>query len=153
MNINPIKAIYRFNKEAGLLDVPYSHAKEAAYPIEEMLETFPPLDVLATKVNAVDSSPKQVSRSIITLADSAPYEPTEVDLLDKHIDAIVFSFGSIFKLGLTPQEAMNALQIVMEANLQKLKNPSLDSEGKLSKPDNFYGPEERLQKLLDKRGS
>jgi len=41
----------------------------------------------------------------------------------------------------------------MEANLQKLKNPSLDSEGKLSKPDNFYGPEERLQKLLDKRGS
>ena len=33
---NPIKMIYKFNKEAGLLDIPYSDEKECAYPMEEV---------------------------------------------------------------------------------------------------------------------
>jgi len=159
MNINPIKQIYRFNKEAGLLNKGYDDRRESAYPIEEMLETFVDSegklseleDDLPSELNDVLTTltPKQASRMIMgTIAQ--PNKPTEVDILDKHLDSIIFNFGSIFKLGLTPQQAMRALELVMNANMTKLK-AGQDSEGKQMKPSNFVGPEEKLQHLLNER--
>jgi uncharacterized Rmd1/YagE family protein len=153
VNISPIKQIYKFNKEAGLLDKPYSDEKECAYPIEEALEGFGTrfLTDLAYRLDIGETtSPKLISRAIVT--EGPDKALSDVDRLDKHLDIIVFSFGSIFKLGLSPQEAMNALGIVMTANLTKL-SVGTDSEGKQMKPTDFIGPEEQLQKLLDRRSS
>ena len=37
---NPIKSIYKFNKEAGLLEAGYNHLREPAFLIEEAIESF-----------------------------------------------------------------------------------------------------------------
>ena len=154
MNINPIKAIHRFNKEAGLLELGYDDVRECAYPIEEMLEGFD-LEALSVELGSkCVATPKEISRELVNLANAKADAPTvsDVDRFDKHLDAIVFCFGSLFKLGLSPQQAMQGLSVVMEANMQKL-NAGQDSEGKQMKPDNFVSPEAKLQKILDKRTS
>jgi len=159
MNINPIKQIYRFNKEAGLLGKGYDDRRESAYPIEEMLETFVDSEGKLSELESDTPSelndaltsltPKEASR-LITASLAQPNKPSEVELLDKHIDSIVFNFGSIFKLGLTSQQAMRALEVVMNANMKKLKMGQ-DSEGKQMKPTDFVGPEEQLQRIFDER--
>ena len=148
MNINAIKQIYNFNKEAGFLDIPYNHKREAAYPIEESLETFEHLNILAEHTGSGSKSPKDISRAIISLADNGGATPADVDLLDKHLDTIVFAFGSIFKLGLNPQQAMRGLHHVMNANMSKL-SVGHDAEGKQQKPTDFVSPEAQLQLILD----
>lgn len=152
---NPNKLIYRFNKEAGLLEQGYSSKRECTFSIEEMLEGFN-LGALAVRLDPtlmLESSPREVSKAVIELATegSEHYDQLEpVDILDKHLDAIVYNFGSIYKLGLTPQEANKALFIVALANTQKLKNKTVDSEGKLGKDRaTFVGPEKDLQKIID----
>ena len=37
---NPFKSIYKFNKEAGLLEAGYNHLREPAFLIEEAIESF-----------------------------------------------------------------------------------------------------------------
>lgn len=142
MSLNPVKMIYDFNRKAGLLEKGYSDERECAYPIEEALEGFPLI-----------ANPKMYSRQIIADAVTADLDISDVDRLDKHLDIIVFSFGSIFKLGLTPQQALHALEVVMHANMQKL-SVGTDSHGKQMKPKDWeqYAPEKYLQKILDQRG-
>jgi len=147
MNFNPIKQIYKFNQEAGLLEKGYSDERECAYPIEEALEGFNTTELLAQLSMERGASPKDISRRIIDLTINGE-DIQNVDRLDKHLDAIVFAFGSIFKLGLSPQEAMKALSIVADANIQKL-TVGVDSEGKQMKPEGFIPPETQLQKILD----
>lgn len=147
MSLNPVKLIYQFNQKAGLLDAGYSDERECAFPIEEALEGFN-IFPLAERFGC-DPTPKVMSRAFMSEVDG---ELSDVDRLDKHLDIIVFSFGSIFKLGLTPQQALLALEIVMQANMQKL-SAGTDSHGKQQKPTDFVGPEARLQELLDKRTS
>jgi predicted HAD superfamily Cof-like phosphohydrolase len=151
--LNVIKKIYKFNQEAGLLEQGYSDERESAFPIEEMLEGFDDLEYLSSILEMKSVSPKDISRCIIDFAtnDVGTSNIADVDRLDKHLDAIVFCFGSIFKLGLTPQEAIKALGIVMDANMQKLKNKKIDSVGKVCKDENFIGPETALQAILDER--
>lgn len=152
--LNAIKQIYKFNQDCkdseglSLLDKGYNDIKECAYSIEEMLEGYN-LDILATLLLEKDTSPKAISRKIMWHTNGIK-NMKDVDRLDKHLDAIIYNFGSIFKLGLTPQEALKALSIVCEANMQKL-NAGQDEHGKQKKPDNFIPPEQKLQKLLDKR--
>ena len=147
MNLNAIKQIYKFNQEAGLLDKGYSDERECAFPIEEALEGFEDLRQLSEDISGdYDLNAKEISRKIMTRV--ALSSNLDVDRLDKHLDIIVFSFGSIFKLGLTPQEAMKALGIVMDANMQKL-SAGTDEQGKQKKPKDFVGPEEKLQKIID----
>lgn len=151
MTLNFVKSIFTFNQKANLLQQGYVDTREAAYPIEEMLEGFD----MTPLGNLFDCQydPKHVSRAIIAACMEGDEEIklSDVDRLDKHVDAIVFNFGSIFKLGLTPQQAVRAIEIVMQANAQKL-NSGVDTEGKQLKPTDFVGPEEALQKLLDSRG-
>lgn len=147
MNFNPIKQIYKFNQEAGLLAKGYDDGKECAFPIEEALEGFNTTELICQLQMEATASPKDISRKIIDLTiNDETLE--DVDRLDKHLDTIVFALGSIYKLGLNPQEAMKALSIVADANMQKL-TVGTDSEGKQMKPEGFIPPEEKLQKLLD----
>jgi predicted HAD superfamily Cof-like phosphohydrolase len=147
--ISPIKAIYKFNQEAGLLNG-YNDKRECAFPIEEALEGFDLASLAEVISPEVENTPKGISRSIINIATNDSEPLSDVDRLDKHLDIIVFSFGSIFKLGLSPQQAMEALGVVMTANMQKLK-AGKDEYGKQKKPEGFVGPEIELQKILDKR--
>lgn len=170
---NPIKQIYKFNKEAGLLESGYNHLREPAFLIEEALEGFENLDSLAfalgmDKVYDSDAKevnhPKEVSRWIVSLAQTgeANYKevaeientPSDLELFDKHIDAFVYTVGSMAKLGLSPQQIEAGISAVMHSNFKKI-GCKKDSEGKQLKPDNWDEIEKeqiaKLQAILNKR--
>lgn len=152
---NPIKLVYKFNQQAGLLNKGYDDFLESSFQIEEALEGFMHLPTLANVLEVDATSPKlprELSRKIISLAQNSQsqHDISDVDRLDKACDAIVFALGSIFKLGLTPAQATQALNVVMKANMAKLSMPK-DEHGKLMKPVDFVGPEAELQAILDKR--
>jgi hypothetical protein len=159
-----INRIYDFNKDNNLIEKGYSDFLESSFQIEEALEGFELESILPILENShpnYSQSPhygvataKDVSRAIVNHC----LEPVngkivspikDVDRLDKACDAIVFAVGSMAKLGLTPTEIHQALNIVMDANDAKTGCPK-DAAGKLMKPDNFPNPEPRLQALLDK---
>ena len=159
--LNPIKEIYKFNKDAGLLEKPYDDFLESSFQVEEALEGFilPSEKLLDEHGNVIidatvtDKREKHISRDIISWASgcgTVSNPISDVDRLDKACDAVVYAIGSMAKLGLNPQDITKALNIVMDCNNTKLKQPK-DEHGKLMKPENFIGPEPRLQLLLDKR--
>lgn len=158
--MNFVQQIYDFNKQAGLLDRGYDDFLEASFQIEEALEGFNSLEYLGKLLTkdemSIESNPKELSRMIVNAAldrELSGYEDiTDVDRLDKAIDAIVFAIGSIAKLGLSPAQITRAIDVVTEANLQKLSMPK-DEHGKLMKPKGFVGPEAQLQSILDERVS
>lgn len=153
-----VQRIYDFNKDNGLIDKGYSDFLESSFQIEEALEGFGDLPYLQCRLHSDGDyheelcNPKELSRQIVRLAemDSKPTNMSDVDRLDKACDAVVFAIGSMAKLGLSPAQIHQALNIVMDANQAKL-NAKCDSEGKLGKPENFVGPEGELQKILDER--
>ena len=147
MTVDHIDAIYQFNEQAGLLEQGYNDFSESAYQIEEALEGYE----IEYGFTVDLDTPKEMSRTIVRA--QGPFIGTDVDRLDKAIDAIVFAVGSIAKLGLTPPQIREAIEIVTTANLQKLSNIKIDSNGKLLKDSNFIGPEAKLQKLLDRRNA
>ena len=146
MTVDHIDAIYQFNAQAGLLEQGYNDFSESAYQIEEALEGYE----IAHGFTVHLDTPKEMSRTIVRA--QGPFVGTDVDRLDKAIDAIVFAVGSIAKLGLTPPQIREAIEIVTTANLQKLSMPK-DEFGKLTKPADFVGPETKLQELLDRRNA
>ncbi len=146
MTVDHIDAIYQFNAQAGLLEQGYNDFSESAYQIEEALEGYE----IAHGFTVHLDTPKEMSRTIVRA--QGPFIGTDVDRLDKAIDAIVFAVGSIAKLGLTPPQIREAIEIVTTANLQKLSMPK-DEFGKLTKPADFIGPETKLQELLDRRNA
>ena len=146
--------IYEFNQLANLLDQPLDDYREASFLIEESLDGFD-LQKLAHFLHSDDQRPKTVARSIVTYCRESqsgmyPTQLTDVERLDKAVDAAVFAFGYMFKLGLTPEQASRAVSAVMQANRQKLTMPR-DAFGKLMKPDSFEGPEPKLQRILEER--
>ena len=152
-----VQQIYDFNKQAGLLEKGYDDFLESSFQIEEALEGFGDLPYLQVRLHSEGEhyeelcNPKEISRQIVRLAemDSKPTNIPDVDRLDKACDAIVFAIGSMAKLGLTTAQIIEAMNIVTEANLQKLSNIKIDSSGKLLKDSSFIGPETKLQALLD----
>ena len=148
MTVDHIDAIYQFNEQAGLLEQGYNDFSESAYQIEEALEGYE----IAQGFTVHLDTPKEMSRTIVRA--QGPFVGTDVDRLDKAIDAIVFAVGSIAKLGLTPPQIREAIEIVTTANLQKLSMPK-DEFGKLTKPANWeqYAPEKELQLILDRRNA
>ena len=157
--LNLAQDIYKVNKDVwGNPRFSYDDTQECAYPIEEALEGFPNLDNLASKLMIDSNDPKELSREIIKLAsggssisnieaDTVSIE--DVDRLDKHIDILVYTIGSIYKLGVTVEQLVDSLQIVVDANSQKTGEK--DSQNKVIKNSRFVPPEDRLQKILDKR--
>lgn len=136
---NIVKAIHKWQVDAGLADRPYDDFLESSFQIEEALEGF---DSVLGNTSAKDYSRDLLSEATDILSD--------VDRFDKAIDAIVFAIGSMAKLRLTPQQIQRGILAVNRANMQKLKMP-VDEHGKLIKPKDFVGPEVELQKILDER--
>ena len=146
--MNFVDQIHEFNSQAGLLDKPYNDFLESSFQIEEALEGFPFIGAKVSMEVSNEHSAKDISREFLNQLGTCHLN--DVDRLDKACDAIVFAFGSIFKLGLNPEQAARAVSIVMSTNLAKLSMPK-DEFGKLTKPADFVGPEAQLQELLDER--
>ena len=143
-----VQRIYEFNRDAHLLSQPIDDYREASFLIEEALEGFNTHE-LALAVEAPSNSPKDIARAIVALckaSDTTTLSP--VDRLDKACDSNVFSFGYMLKQGLSVDQCHEAMNAVMDANLQKLTMPR-DSFGKLEKPASFIGPEVTLQRIID----
>lgn len=163
---NPIKQIYKFNKEAGLLEAGYNHLREPAYLIEEAIESFNTPEYLYNLLTGnaetfmkdiKNESPKELSRAIIRAVyskDLSGSEISDLELFDKHIDAFIYTVGSMAKLGLSPQQIEAGIHAVMHSNFKKIGSKK-DSEGKQLKPDNWLEIEAeqnaKLQAILDKR--
>lgn len=144
---DPIKRIVQFNHDAGLISRGYDDLLESSFLIEEALEGFEHPEFVDPET--ISDTPKQVSRDIIYSAGD--FVGTDVDRLDKACDAVVFAIGSMAKLRLSPNQIVQALNIVMDANMAKI-GCEKDSQGKLSKPDNFINPEPLLEEILNQRG-
>lgn len=142
-----IQRIYDFNTDAGLLDKPYNDRLEASFQIEEALEGFDITKLSLRLGGTILTTPKTLARELVAECVGTV---SEVDALDKAIDAVVFAIGGVAKLGLTPTQCSEAINIVMDANLAKLNCPK-DSHGKLTKPLDFQNPEPLLQEILDAR--
>ena len=150
--LNPIKRIVQFNQDAGLLGKGYDDFLESSFLIEEALEGLGDTMFFAPKLGLEpESSCKEISRAIVKDCIAEGESVSDVDRLDKACDAVVYAIGSMAKLGLSAQDITQALNIVMDKNLEKLKNKKYDAEGKLLKDPSFVGPEAQLQLLLDKR--
>lgn len=151
---NPFKSIYKFNKEAGLLEKGYSDFLEPSFLIEEALEDLPNLINLAKILKIETVNPKDIARHIVGLAGGIDAELTDLQRFDKHIDAIVYAVGGAYKLGLTPQQLEAGIAAVMHSNMKKI-GAGVDSTGKALKPDNWDEIEaeqvRKLQAILDKR--
>ena len=158
---NTVKAVCQFNDKAGLSNRPFEDKLEASFLIEEALEDFDRLDVLAALlskntlgVEVKSSSPKDIARHIVGLAGGVDAELTDLQRFDKHIDAIVYAVGGAYKLGLTPQQLEAGIAAVMHSNMKKI-GAGKDEHGKALKPDNWNEIEaeqvKKLQAILDKR--
>lgn len=160
-----IDEIYDFNLKAGLLDQSYNDFLESSFQIEEALEGFDSsrlrrlYSLLTSLTKPVelpeefDVTPRDVSIEVVTRVNKSTTGDnniSDVDRLDKAIDALVFAVGSMAKLKLTPEQITRAISVVTQANLQKLSMPK-DEFGKLQKPADFVGPETQLQSILDER--
>ena len=151
---NPFKSIYKFNKEAGLLEKGYSDFLEPSFLIEEALEDLPELGNLVNELGLIETKPKNIARHIVGLAGGMDAELTDLQRFDKHIDAIVYAVGGAYKLGLTPQQLEAGIAAVMYSNMKKI-GAGKDEHGKALKPDNWVEIEaeqnRKLQSILDKR--
>lgn len=156
---NTVKAVCQFNDKAGLSQRDFNDKLEASFLIEESLEGFDRLDILAEilskntlGVKVLSSSPKDISRAITAIAMSDNCVVSDRDRFDKHIDAYVYTTGAMRKLKLTPQQIEAGILFVNQANLKKLGAPK-DEHGKLTKPEGWeqFAPEAKLQAILDKR--
>lgn len=160
---NFVQEIYDFNQQAGLLEKGYNDFLESSFQIEEALEGFDSIRLTKLHRKIADpmlnfpedyiSTAKTVSREIlahVSKNNTGNNNISDVERLDKAIDAIVFAIGSIAKLGLNVEQIYRAIGAVTEANLQKLTMPK-DEHGKLTKPADFVGPEVKLQTILDER--
>jgi len=125
----------------------YKDEVECAFPIEEALEGFSGLKELARTIGTSEIDPKYISRLIVSLANNED-ELSTVDRIDKHIDILYYTIGSLHKIGLSPKDINKALDIVHQANSQK--SGKKDSSGKVIKLSNFMEPEKELQKIADK---
>lgn len=72
-----------------------------------------------------------------------------VDQVDALMDLLYFSYGTLVELGVSPTAPFQA---VHDANMSKLGadgRPIFSCTGKVAKPKDWIGPEERIQKILD----
>jgi hypothetical protein len=128
-----VEGICELNNKWGNTHGTHDAKLGASLLIEEALEGI-------CVVNA-----KEVSRNIVSKYYLADPEP--VDSFDSACDAIYISIGNLHKMGLTPHQIADGLAAVHKCNLAK--SGTQDSHGKITKPTDFVGPEDKLQSIID----
>ncbi len=162
-----IESICAINDKWGNPHGSYTDKLESSMQIEEAIEGFGDfvgVDDVVTNVATFSnllqagelSSRKLMSRALFDIptvinmpTGPVQTEALDVDRFDKALDSIYIAIGSLHKLGLTPANIVDGLQVVHTANLQKLG--AKDSAGKVTKSATFQPPESQLQLILDSR--
>jgi len=108
--------------------------KGAALLIEEALELIG------------GANPRSTAREIVAQTVTDPV--SQVDEFDALLDTIYIAVGELHKLGATPEAMVDGLQVVHNKNLEK--SGTKDSEGKVTKPANFVGPDAELELIINK---
>jgi predicted HAD superfamily Cof-like phosphohydrolase len=72
-----------------------------------------------------------------------------VAMFDALLDLDFVRVGTLGKMGIGPSTQVAGYEAVLQAN--ESKSSVKNAAGKITKPDNFVGPEPRLQELLDSR--
>jgi predicted HAD superfamily Cof-like phosphohydrolase len=76
-----------------------------------------------------------------------------VDQVDALVDAIVFSAGGLYRLGLSVEQAEACVTAVMDANFEKKAGQKegrvFDGVVDAVKPAGWIGPEARIRAILD----
>jgi len=90
-------------------------------------------------------NPRETSRQLVESYDELT-DISRVDQFDALLDTLYITIGELHKLGATPEDITDGLQIVHNANVAK--SGSKDANGKVTKPEGFVGPEEALSKLV-----
>lgn len=80
---------------------------------------------------------------------TAVLENDDVKIFDALMDLEFVLRGTASKFGLTAEMQIAGYDAVISAN--ETKSASKNALGKITKPDNFVGPEAELQKILDSR--
>jgi len=75
---------------------------------------------------------------------------TDTDRFDALLDLKFVINGTLGKMGLTSDDAVTGYELVLQANNKK--TASKDMNGKLTKPEDFEGPEMGLMKILAMKG-
>ena len=139
-----IEQIHGWNKKAGLLTAE-DRELESTMLLEEVLEG---LGI---------PNPRETSRTLISQWKAIYPDRTYIDdtaWLDHLCDIEFILHGSKAKLGLTPEQDIESLSIVANANDKKLDNGVIkDDTGKVTKDKNFKGPEGALESLLQRRAN
>lgn len=73
---------------------------------------------------------------------------TNVDRFDALLDLKFVLLGSLGKMNLSTQDIVDGYEAVITAN--ETKSSTKNSDGKITKPKDFQGPEPKLQEILDK---
>jgi len=159
---NLIQGIYDFNSKAGLLEGDMDAFKELAYVLEESFEGYEEAyntqDQDGNRFKPGDKEYPKARQLGLSLANSIRDSftrtglplPSEVQEVDKSVDAVVFHIGKLAKMGLSPAQIEEIFSVVSGCNMAKLSGPK-DGLGKQLKPDGWTGPEDALQGILDKR--
>ena len=135
----------------------YSASNAAALVIEEALEKLPLSDKLANQLDC-GNTPKLLARTIVQLTTgdntdgTTNEEVAPVAAFDSSLDAIYIEIGNMHMQGITPEQMVDGLQVVHDANL--MKGGTKDSQNKVIKPDQWeelFAPEPKLQAILDER--
>jgi predicted HAD superfamily Cof-like phosphohydrolase len=137
---NLVEDIYTLNrKQWDNQPGTYNPELAASLLIEEALELLN------------DISPKDNAREIVAVSKmrSGADSVAPVNSFDGLLDSLYITIGELNKLGVTPHQLVDGLQIVHNANKQK--SGTKDSNGKVIKPsdESFVPPEEALQRILD----
>lgn len=74
---------------------------------------------------------------------------SNVDIFDALLDLKFVLIGSLGKMGLSYKDVINGYEFVLQKN--ETKSKTKDSNGKITKPIGFVGPEEDLQKILESK--
>lgn len=74
---------------------------------------------------------------------------SNVDIFDALLDLKFVLIGSLGKMGLSYKDVINGYEFVLQKN--ETKSKTKDSNGKITKPIGFVGPEKDLQKILESR--
>lgn len=139
MNLNHIKGIHKWNKDAGLSKT-FNKPKEIAMLLEELYEALGIPNAKQEAREFVENTNKRVDLIVVE----------EVNFLDALCDLEFILHGSKCKMGLSPQQDISTIQAVLTANMQKL-SAGQDEHGKQKKPEGFIPPESKLQKILSER--
>mgnify|MGYP005851034141 CR=1 FL=1 len=94
--MNILDNIVEWNRERGILDIPFDHLKETSFIIEELLESTGQFDSQSAREKA-----EQIASSIVKNGQAE-----EEKLIDAWADIIVFATGAMAKLGYNPNEVM-----------------------------------------------